>query len=52
MRNRDVCSNWSTNRFHSNQKRTNDTNEIYQSAPAILRVIFKDVGHLRMNRED
>jgi len=52
MRNRNVCNNWSTNRFHGNQKRTNDTNEIYQSAPAIFRVIFKDVGHLRMNRED
>lgn len=39
------------NRFHGNRKRANDINEIYESAPAILHVIFKDVGHLRMNRE-
>lgn len=41
-----------SNRFHGSQKRANDTDEIYESAPAILRVIFKNVGHLRMNRED
>lgn len=40
------------NRFHGNRERANDTDEIYESAPAMLRVIFKDVGHLRMNRED
>lgn len=40
------------NRFHANRKRANDTDKIYESAPAMLCVIFKDVGHLRMSRED
>lgn len=53
MRSRDVCGVIGTpDRFHGNRKRANDTDEIYESAPAILGVIFKDVGHLRMNRED
>lgn len=32
--------NWSTDRFHGNRNQTNDTNEIYESAPRRCFALF------------